>query len=173
MSGAPDAAVQAGWLAALRTYLLVTAGGNLAWEAAHLPLYTIWWTGTWWENAFAVMHCTGGDLLIATASLTLALVLAGDSAWPARRFGAVAALAVLFGVGYTAFSEWLNIVLRAAWAYSELMPVVTLAGFELGLSPLAQWVVVPLTAAFAARRRAAQLPASRVEARGPAVGEQA
>ncbi len=60
-------AAQAGWLTALRAYLLVLAGGNLVWEAAHLPLYTIWRSGTWRENAFAVVHCTGGDLLIATA----------------------------------------------------------------------------------------------------------
>lgn len=147
-------AAPAGWLAALRAYLLVLAGGNLVWEAAHLPLYTIWRTGTWRENVFAVVHCTGGDLLIATASLTLALVLTGHAQWPARRFGAVAALAMTFGLAYTTFSEWLNIVVRDSWAYSELMPVLTVAGFDLGLSPLAQWIVVPLLAFAWARRRA-------------------
>jgi hypothetical protein len=66
---------QADWLTALRVYLLVLAGGTLVWEAAHLPLYTIWRSGTWCENAFAVVHCTGGDLLIAAGSLTLAFIL--------------------------------------------------------------------------------------------------
>lgn len=143
-----------GWLAALRAWLLVMGSGNLLWEAAHLPLYKIWRTGTWRENAFAVVHCTGGDLLIATASLTLALLLAGHGDWPARRFGAVAALTMAFGVGYTAFSEWLNIVVRASWAYSEHMPVVRLGDFELGLSPIAQWIIVPLLAFAWARRSA-------------------
>lgn len=141
------------WLVALRAYLLVLAGGNLVWEAAHLPLYTIWQTGTWRENVFAVVHCTGGDLLIGTASLTLALILVGHDAWPARRFGIVATLAMVFGLAYTTFSEWLNIVIRESWAYSELMPVLSVAGFELGLSPLAQWIVVPLLAFTWARRR--------------------
>jgi len=145
------------WLAALRAWLLVVASGNLLWEAAHLPLYTIWRTGTWRENAFAVVHCTGGDLLIATASLTLALVLAGHRDWPARRFGAVAALTVVYGIAYTMFSEWLNIVLRDSWAYSELMPVVRMGSFELGLSPIAQWIVVPVLA-FAWVRRGAAHP---------------
>ena len=161
----PDGvAVSPGWLAALRAWLLVVAGGNFLWAAAHLPLYTIWRTGTWRENAFAVVHCTGGDLLIATASLTLALVLAGHRDWPARRFGAVAALTIVSGVAYTAFSEWLNIVLRASWAYSELMPVVRLGGFELGLSPVAQWIVVPVLA-FAWARRGAPHRSGRNEAR--------
>ncbi len=151
---AKSTASSATWLVALRAYLLVLAVGNLIWEAAHLPLYTIWRTGTWRENAFAVVHCTGGDLLIGTASLILALVLAGHQAWPARRFGLVATLAMVFGLAYTTFSEWLNIVIRQSWAYSELMPVLSLGGFDLGLSPLAQWIVVPLIAFVVARRRA-------------------
>ena len=52
------------WLPALRRYLAVMVLGNLAWEIAQLPLYTIWRTGTFGEKAFAVLHCTGGDLLI-------------------------------------------------------------------------------------------------------------
>lgn len=157
----PDTPGHAGWLAALRGYLLIMAAGNLVWEAAQLPFYTIWRTGSWQENAFAVVHCTGGDLLIGTASLTLALVLAGDTAWPVRRFRRVAMLAIGFGIAYTAFSEWLNIVRRAAWAYSDLMPIVAIFGFDLGLSPLAQWLVVPMGALLIARRLGGAPPASR------------
>lgn len=143
------------WLSALRAYLLSVTAGNVAWEAAHLPLYTLWRTGTAREKLFAVVHCTLGDLLIALASLALGLVLAGHRNWPVRRFGAVAALAVAFGLGYTAFSEWLNIVVRESWAYSDMMPVVPLFGFEVGASPLLQWLVVPALALHGARRAGA------------------
>jgi hypothetical protein len=131
------------WLSGLRIYLGTILMGNLIWETLHLPLYTIWTTGSRGENAFAVYHCTLGDLLIALSALTLALILAGDHAWPRRRFWPVAILAMTFGVGYTAFSEWLNVVVRASWAYSEWMPVITIAGHKFGLSPLLQWIVVP------------------------------
>jgi hypothetical protein len=50
--------------------------------------------------------------------------------------------------GYTVFSEWLNIVVRASWDYSERMPVVSALGLRVGVSPLLQWIVVP-SAAFA------------------------
>ena len=140
------------WLSALRAYLLAIALGDLAWEAAHLPLYTLWRTGTASEKLFAVFHCTLGDHLIALASLALGLMLAGHRDWPARRFGTVGALTVMFGLGYTTFSEWLNIVVRESWAYSELMPVVPLFGFEVGVSPLLQWLVVPALALHFARR---------------------
>ncbi|MEA2728482.1 MAG: hypothetical protein QOF70_2957 [Acetobacteraceae bacterium] len=53
-----------------------------------------------------------GDLLIALASLTLGLVLPGHRQWPARRFVIVAAFTLTFGIGYTAFGEWLNLVVR-------------------------------------------------------------
>ena len=70
------------WIAALRAYLLATAFLDLLWEAAHLPLYTIWTNGTIRDNAVAVLHCTMGDVLIALAALTAALVVAGHPGWP-------------------------------------------------------------------------------------------
>jgi len=56
---------------------------------------------------------------------------------------------------YTIFSEWLNIVVRASWAYSPLMPVVHL--INIGLSPLLQWIVIPAAALYAARRAGTSL----------------
>lgn len=134
------------WLLGLRVYLAVIVVGNLAWETLQLLLYTIWMTGTLEEQVFAVIHCTLGDLLIALSSLMLALVIAGNHAWPRGRFWSVATLALMFGVAYTTFSEWLNIVVRQSWAYSERMPLIPLLGFRIGLSPLLQWVVVPAAA---------------------------
>src|SRR3546814_6655752 len=65
------------------------AVGNLAWEFVQLPLYTIWYEGSLWEILFAVLHCTGGDLLIASAALLGALMIAGDGRWRSeeRRVG--------------------------------------------------------------------------------------
>jgi hypothetical protein len=146
-----QSAMVAHWLAALRHYLAVTAAADLLWEVAQMPLYTLWATGTRGEIAFAVVHCTGGDILIATASLVLALVVAGRPEWPVRGFGQVGILAVAFGVAYTVFSEWLNIGVRQSWAYSGLMPVLPIVG--IGLTPLLQWVFVPWAALLAARRR--------------------
>jgi len=143
------------WLSGLRAYLGFVLVGNLTWEVLHLPLYTIWTTGSGEEKAFAVFHCTLGDLLIALSTLTVALILVGDPAWPRLRFWPVAILTIIFGVGYTAFSEWLNVVARASWAYSDRMPVIALAGQRFGLSPLVQWIVVP-AAAFAFARWVAE-----------------
>ena len=61
-------------------------------------------------------------------------------------------LTIAFGLAYTVFSEWLNVVVRAAWAYADWMPIIPIAGLRIGLSPLLQWIVVP-GAAFAIMRR--------------------
>ena len=133
------------WLFVLRHYLAVIVMANLAWEFAQLPLYTIWKTGSAGGIVFAAVHCTGGDILIATASLVLALVLAG-AGWPTARraYRRIAGLAVAFGLAYAVFSEWFNVVVRKSWAYSELMPVVPVV--NAGLSPLLQWIVLPVAA---------------------------
>lgn len=107
-----------------------------------MPLYTLWRTGTSFEIAFAALHCTGGDVLIALSVLMLALFLVGGSAWPAVRNRQVVSLTIVFGLGYTIFSEWLNIEVREAWAYSDLMPVIPI--IDAGLSPVLQWIVIPL-----------------------------
>ncbi|HKB46619.1 MAG TPA: hypothetical protein VKC57_02915 [Ktedonobacterales bacterium] len=57
-----------------RRYLPWLAGLNLAWELAQLPLYTIWREANAGYIAFAVAHCTVGDILIGAAALALALI---------------------------------------------------------------------------------------------------
>ena len=142
---------QQDWIGAIRRYVVVGAAVHLLWEIAQLPLYTLWKTGTRGEKAFAVIHCTGGDVLIAGASLLIALLAAGHRSWPAVDFYKVGGLTMVIGIGYTIYSEWLNTSVRLSWSYSELMPVVPLIG--MGLSPLLQWVVVPMLALWAARGR--------------------
>lgn len=134
--------------ATLRRYLTAMAVGNLMWEVAHVPLYTIWLTATPSAIAFAVLHCTLGDMLIAAGMLGLAIATVGRG-WPARRFGKVVAVTIALAVTYTVFSEWRNIA-GGAWAYREIMP--TLSPFGTGLTPLLQWIVLPALAFVWARR---------------------
>lgn len=147
------------WLQALRRYVVAAAAGHLVWEFGHMPLYTLWTTGTPRAIVLAALHCTGGDLLIAASSLVAALLLLGDNGWPAVRFRPVAAMTIATGIAYTVFSEWLNVSVRAAWAYSDRMPTLTVGELELGISPLLQWIVVPVLALRATRDDRQHVPA--------------
>src|SRR3546814_6848801 len=101
---------------------------DLVWEFAQIPRYTICLEGSPREIAFAALHCTGGDLLIAGAALVTAQLVAATGDWPHDRFAAVAAIAVFGGLGYTVFSEWLNTEIRGSWAYADVMPTLPLIG---------------------------------------------
>ncbi len=133
-------------------YLGLTVAGQLVWEGLQLPLYGLWSEASPGAMAFAVLHCTLGDVAIAAASLALAAVLLGDSRWPEdyRSYRRVAVATVVFGVAYTVFSEWINVSGRGNWTYSPLMPTLPVLGT--GLSPLAQWLLVPWGVFFLARR---------------------
>ena len=146
------------WPAALRRYLVFSLLLHLGWEVVQLPLYTIR-SEPIARQALAIVHCTLGDLMIAGLSLLAALALVGRQSWPQSGLRAVWLLLLLFGAGYTVYSEWLNVSVRGSWAYSPLMPTLPLTGT--GLSPLMQWILVPT----AALRLAA--------GRWPWVGEQA
>jgi len=118
---------------------LLSAGYHLGWEVLQLPLYTVWQSDVS-TIVLAVAHCTAGDLLIAVGTYALAAVVARTWQWPMRRSAPGVASAIVAGVAYTVFSEWLNVSVRGSWAYAEAMP--TIAG--IGVSPLLQWVLVPL-----------------------------
>ena len=131
-------------------YLLVGTAANLLWEAAQLPLYTIWQSGTQSQRAYAVLHCTAGDLVILAATLLLGLLLVADPEWPGRTFKRVALAVTLLGAGYAAYSEWINVEVWRRWAYAPSMPL--LPPFGTGLAPFMQWVVIPPSALVVARR---------------------
>lgn len=140
-------------------YLGFIGTGNLLWETAHLPLYTVWFRGSLRDRVVAVLHCWIGDILIAAACLLAALLVVGRG-WPARHLKRVALLAFALGVAYAVYSEWVNVVVRHAWAYSSLMPVLPPLGT--GLSPLLQWMVIPPLAFLAVSRIASRRRAGSV-----------
>lgn len=139
----------AGSAAPAARYLAAMLALNLVWEVAQLPLYTLWVEGTPGEIAFAVLHCTGGDALIAAAALALAILLTRSWHWPSQGWARVTLVATLIGLGYTVFSEWLNVDLRQSWTYTAAMP--RLPPWGTGLAPFLQWLLLPPLAMLAAR----------------------
>ena len=132
-------------------YLPRLAALDLVWEIAQLPLYSLWTEASFACKAFAIVHCTLGDVLIGAASLALALILGREQELATWHWRRIVVLMLLLGPGYTIFSEWLNTALFR-WAYSDLMPTLDLVGVRVGLSPLLQWLVLPPLALHVARR---------------------
>ncbi len=141
------------WLGLLRRYLAAILLGNLIWEVLQLPLYTIWQEATLPTLAFAVLHCTLGDVAIAAACLVLALISFGTVDWAreVRAYRRVAAVATAIGVAYLVYSEYVNVGAPGRWDYAPEMP--RLPPFGTGLAPFLQWLLLPPLAFVHAWRR--------------------
>ena len=124
-------------------YIPLLGALNLLWEIAQLPLYTLWDEGPPSFIAYAVVHCTLGDIVIGTLTFPIALIATRAGTVATWRWRTVALILLVLAAGYTVFSEWINTTARQSWAYSALMPVMNIGGVEIGLSPLFQWLVIP------------------------------
>lgn len=122
---------------------------SLMWEVLQSPFYTDTFEASWAMLVYNRLHCSVGDALILLASFWLVSVIWGRS-WMARRGIAPVAAFVALGVGYTIFSEVFNVAIGQSWAYSRWMP--TVAG--IGLAPILQWFVIPMTLVTLVRTRA-------------------
>lgn len=120
------------------------------WEIAQLPLYSLWDDPDRWRVARYVAHCLAGDVLIATTTYLLIVIVFRNFDWPARRPWSAGMFLLVLGFAFTAASEWANVYVLGVWAYKDTMPLV--AG--LGLTPLLQWLVVPVLMILIQRRLA-------------------
>jgi len=138
-------------LLVVRCYLPWLAVLNLGWEALHVRLYTLWEEAEPAYITFSILHCTVGDVLIGALALLASLILLRERALACWRWARIAGMTALLGASYTVLSEWLNITLLRSWGYSEDMPTISLGTFQVGISPLLQWLVVPGLSLYLAR----------------------
>ena len=121
---------------------------NLAWEIAQVRLYTIWAEADRLSVAWALFHCSVGDVMIALAMFALAGIVVWRADWPVSRPWTGGAIVVIGATAYTAWSEWHNVYRAGSWAYAAGMPLV----YGIGLAPMLQWVIVPPILVLACRR---------------------
>ena len=112
---------------------------NLAWEIAQVRLYTLWADTDRARVAWALVHCTLGDVLIALAMFALASIVLRRVDWPASSPWTGSTIVVTGALLYTAWSEWYNVYRAGNWGYTESMPLLV----GIGLAPLLQWLLLP------------------------------
>ena len=130
---------------------------NLAWEIAHVRLYTIWAEADRMSIAWSLLHCSLGDVLIALAMFALAGLVLRRADWPASRPWTGGVIVVIGAMTFTAWSEWYNVYSAGSWGYTANMPLI----FGIGLSPLLQWLILPPVMVVAYRKLWPQLFAKR------------
>lgn len=116
---------------------------QLLWEIAQFPLYTVWHQNDWSYILYGLAHCTLGDLLILVVSYELVALLNRNRHWIDGRVVLNALLFTLAGIGYTIYSEMINVRVRGTWGYTETMPLLPFIG--IGATPILQWLLIPPT----------------------------
>lgn len=112
---------------------------NLTWEIAHASLYVIPAAADGRSVAWALLHCSLGDVVIALAMFALAGMVLGRADWPASRPWTGALIVVIGAMAFTVWSEWYNVYRAGNWGYAASMPML----FSIGISPLLQWLILP------------------------------
>ena len=120
---------------------------HFAWEMAQMPLYRMD-EPSGWRMVGGCTQATLGD------DITTLLAYATAAVWTRRRLWLLAPRAreltmfISVGIAMTVGLEWWYVSVLHSWAYSADMP--SAAG--IGLSPIAQWIVLPPLILWLARR---------------------
>ena len=128
---------------------------NYPWEFSQVPLFAGMADAPHWDAIRICAIATLGDIVIMLIAYWLVAVIARSRFWFAAPTAAQLMMFVAVGVAITVLIE--HLALRGwwfgSWDYSPLMPVIP--GIGVGLSPLAQWVVLPLLTVWFVRRQLA------------------
>lgn len=136
---------------------------NYPWEFLQVPLFEQMPRVPHWEAVKACSQAALGDAVIALLAFWVVALMRRSRAWIARPNLTSTLVCVASGVVITTLIERLALsgLWVERWAYSPLMPVVP--GLEVGLSPLMQWLILPLLVLWLVGRQLA----ARVERKQP------
>jgi len=131
------------WLA-LGFFAFVT---NFVWEMLQMPLYADITQLPWWRGTAVCALATVGDVVITLVAYAGATV-GRDRWWLLRPSIRRVTLYLAVGLVVTVVFEVVNVYVAHRWSYASAMPLV----LGIGLSPIAQWLIVPTVTLVLARR---------------------
>lgn len=125
---------------------LVPYALHFAWEMGQAPLFATMRELPFWKGTAWCMRAAMWDVLISAVAYVAAALAALSVRWV--QHPRMLHLAVYFGAGLAitvAIERWA--VAGGRWRYAPAMPTL----FGIGLSPLLQWLIVPLLIAATVR----------------------
>lgn len=137
------------WRAAVFDLVLLSAVMHFTWEVLQAPLFSSLDNISHYEGIKECARATVGDVLIALAAFGAAMVFSGPK-WLQDAPIKGAQIFIATGLLATVVLEYLNTEIFKRWSYSDAMPRLPLVGT--GLSPVLQWIIVPLIVLWYLRR---------------------
>ncbi|MBL4599868.1 MAG: hypothetical protein JKX93_12945 [Rhizobiaceae bacterium] len=127
---------------------------HFVWEFVQAPTYAGMIEMNHWDGIKLCMSATFGDVGFALVAYFITSLVARSRDWVFAP--SVGQLLLFLGVGIalTVGFEYYYTNISLRWTYSELMPLVPPLGT--GLSPLLQWIFIPLLVLWFIRRQISQ-----------------
>ncbi|KAA0686145.1 MULTISPECIES: hypothetical protein [Azospirillum] len=123
---------------------------NYPWEFWQVPLFVGMASAPHWEAVKFCTRATLGDAAIMLVAFWFVALLAGSRRWILSPSGRQILVFIAVGVAITVLFELLATHVLDRWQYAGAMPVTPVLG--IGLSPLAQWIVLPPLVVWFVRR---------------------
>lgn len=124
--------------------------GHFAWEMLQAPLFSSMSDLSHFAGIYICLKATLGDLAIALVAFWSAAGVGRSRRWftrsGRRAWGVFFAVGLLLTVGL----EYVHTQITGRWAYDGIMPVLPVIGT--GLTPILQWIFVPMLVLWYLRR---------------------
>jgi len=123
---------------------------HFSWEMVQVPFFIGMAEARHWDVVWLCTRATLGDANIAFGAYTVAAYLSKDWFWVAKSWSRSTLLGYLCaGLMVTIIFEYWATGDGQRWNYSDLMPELALT--DIGVLPLAQWVVLPILLAYSVK----------------------
>ncbi len=124
---------------------------HFVWELFQAPRFSSLDSVSHWQGVMICLQATIGDVLIALVAFWAVAVISLERRWIKTATTMQAGLFLLIGIFATMAIEFYSTEIALRWTYAKNMPRLPALGT--GLSPLLQWVFIPLVVLWLIRRR--------------------
>ncbi len=124
---------------------------HFVWEFIQAPTYAGMVEKNHWEGIKLCTSATFGDVGFALTAFWITAVVARSREWMSKPTTTQVLVFLAVGVILTVGFEYYYTNISLRWTYSELMPLVP--PFGTGLSPLLQWLIVPMLVIWFSNRK--------------------
>ena len=115
---------------------------HFVWEFIQAPTYAGMIEMNHWDGIKLCTSATFGDVGFAMTAFWITSFLAKSRSWIVEPKASQILIFIAIGIALTIGFEYYYTQVTFRWTYSELMPLVP--PFGTGVSPLLQWIIVPL-----------------------------
>ncbi|WP_019531447.1 hypothetical protein [Dasania marina] len=122
---------------------------HFVWEMWQAPFYQGMSESSHWSSVILCSRASLGDAFIAMFAYLLVAWVSRNFAWIYKMKMGWCRIYIAIGLVITLILEYLATEVFDRWQYSEIMP--QLWGLGTGITPIIQWLIVPLVSLWAAR----------------------